>query len=183
MPPTSAAAPGSTGRRRRRARRYFRATSPPIANKTPHQRGWLHRPGKRHLDRLLVHLAGRAERYSDFGGNVSGQGRPLQHHRRAGPARLHQQWLPGAFLAEGALDCHGLDQRWRNERRRIRPRVRGERRTIRPRRVVRRAVDNQSPCRMPTCALRHRGVVPRPVRCAARPGQQPPGAPETSPPH
>ena len=64
------------------------------------------------------------------------------------------------------------------ERRRIRPRVRGERGTIRPRRVVRRAVDHQSPCRMPTCALRHRGVVSRPTRCAARAGQQAPARPK-----
>jgi hypothetical protein len=70
---------------------------------------------------------------------------------------------------------HRPDQRWRTQRQRIRPRVRGERGTIRRGRVVCRAVDNQSPCRVPTCALRHRGVMPRPARCATRPGQQPLG--------
>ena len=76
---------------------------------------------------------------------------------------------------------HGPDQRWHGERHRIRPRVRGECRTIRPGRVVRRAVDNQSPCRVPTCALRHRGVVPRPARCVTGPGQQPLGRDRTIP--
>ena len=39
--------------------------------------------------------------------------------------------------------------------------VPGERRTIRTGRAVRRAVDNQSSCRVPTCPMRRRGVVPR----------------------
>ena len=80
-------------------------------------------------------------------------------------------------LAAGRADIDrvdGRDQRWHGERYRIRPRVRGERRTIWRGRVVRRAVVNQSPCG-PTCALRHRGVVPRPARCATRPGKQPLG--------
>jgi hypothetical protein len=52
--------------------------------------------------------------------------------------------------------------------------VRDERRTIRPGRVVHRAVDYQSPCRVPTSA-------PRPSRCATLPGQQPLGRDRTIP--
>ena len=62
------------------------------------------------------------------------------------------------------------------------PRDRGQRPTIRPGRVLRCAVDNQSSYRVPTCALRHRGVVPRSARCAARCGQQPSAATEPPPP-
>jgi hypothetical protein len=74
-------------------------------------------------------------------------------------------------LAFGRADVdrvHGPDQRWPSERHRFRPHVRGERRTIRPVRVVRRAVDNQSPCRVRTC-------VPCDIAalCRDRPGVQP----------
>jgi hypothetical protein len=60
-------------------------------------------------------------------------------------------------------------------RRRIRPRVPGERRTIRTGRALRRAVDNQFSCRVPTCLVRRRGVVPRSTRCATRRGLEPAG--------
>lgn len=66
-------------------------------------------------------------------------------------------------LAAGRADVdrvHGPDHRRHGERGRIRPRVGGKRRTVRSGRVVRRPVDIQFACRVPTSPMRHRGVVP-----------------------
>ncbi|WP_236734083.1 MFS transporter [Mycolicibacter kumamotonensis] len=79
-------------------------------------------------------------------------------------------------LTTGRADVDRNDEPDRcgyGERRRFRPRVGGERRTVRSRRVVCCAVDNQSACRVPPGALRRRGAVPRPPRCATGPDRRP----------